>query len=785
MMAEVKPEEMLTSQPDTQALLTMRRVMSMVLACFGAVTAFAVAVTRGSNLSVPDQILASLALALLAIGLLGSRRPSMLWFLVLAVLCMPVAALIAPMDSEPWVIMPNAVSITSLLLVLLVPRWLGLAVPPAAALLLAVIQSRDSSNVFSTTTVLLNGWYPPLQTMFSVSFLWWAWWRLRTESAAVDRRAIHDEALAERTLEAHQRTHVWRQAATRLHESALNVIAHVLSAPTVDRAALARQLQRYFTDYLDIPEPGSATTAPLTVEQVLSRGVRRGEHRAAVTVRTSTPDTPLPSETHDVTIAAIHELLTNAERHGRAQTIDVTAYPAEDSVVIDVTDDGRGLRTTPQPGIGLGTVLHARVTAVGGTFSLEAVPDEGTRARLTFPMTHRTLELEEGESRSRPFDKARLLVSAPVAGLISFGIVTFLMMVQKSLQPEGVVLTIGILGVCLCVFSLVVVVRRKRYGLAETLALAPVPIAIAGLLLAVPPACGDAALIGMVLNVTGLCTVLIALWGHPVAGGITLATWAVAALSVVRLYPSACTIVVGQALNNSLVVVPVLVLVSALGGRAFRKAQRRRLAHRADYVAMLARVSAAQDLDASVSGLLSEARSLLGSIADGSPLDRAARHQLEVVDGRLRAAIQVDPVTSGGMALAAHALVERASQQDHAVLVRSISSSSDTRPLPSNVVDKLVDLVPTDRTPGILRAMSDSEEDHLALTTTLDRVLECGLNPGECLVIDGVQIEIEHASTDAAMTDGTGPAMLTVVVSRRVQMVDGTGAADGKATDSD
>ena len=261
MTVEAKPEQAREYQPDTQALFTMRRVMMMALACFGALTSFAVAVSQGSNLSLADEILACLALVLLAIGLIGSRRPGMLWFLWLAVFCMPIAALIAPTNSEPWVIMPNAVSNSSLLLVLLVPRWPGLAVPPIAGVLVLLIQHRDASNVFSTTSGLLSGWFPPVQTMTAVLFLWWAWWKLRHESQAVDRQAVREELLAERAIEAYHRAQVWRRAAARLHESALNAIAHVLNAPVVDARASRINCRRPFPTPSPSPSPSPARQA--------------------------------------------------------------------------------------------------------------------------------------------------------------------------------------------------------------------------------------------------------------------------------------------------------------------------------------------------------------------------------------------------------------------------------------------------------------------------------------------------------------------------------------------
>ena len=83
---------------------------------------------------------------------------------------------------------------------------------------------------------------------------------------------------------------------------------------------------------------------------------------------------------------AVSEAATNALIHGcqdnHGQSIHVEAGLVGDELVIDITDDGHGMRPrTDSPGLGLGLAVMATVT--DRIEILEA--DPGTQVRLAFP----------------------------------------------------------------------------------------------------------------------------------------------------------------------------------------------------------------------------------------------------------------------------------------------------------------------------------------------------------------------------------------------------------------
>ncbi len=81
----------------------------------------------------------------------------------------------------------------------------------------------------------------------------------------------------------------------------------------------------------------------------------------------------------------IEELLSNVIQHARAQQVAVDVRVDETSIVLLVTDDGRGLSDFSQPGRGLRN-LQLRMEQLNGTFRIAAREDHaGTRAELQLP----------------------------------------------------------------------------------------------------------------------------------------------------------------------------------------------------------------------------------------------------------------------------------------------------------------------------------------------------------------------------------------------------------------
>ena len=117
-----------------------------------------------------------------------------------------------------------------------------------------------------------------------------------------------------------------------------------------------------------------------------------------VDVRVTSPRLPAAVETTAYFIVA--ESLTNAVKHAKAQRVRLSVDLHEDTLVIEIRDDGVG-GADPNRGSGL-TGLLDRVAAADGSLTIISAPGGGTVVRAELPVAHR------GDQAPTPVDVLRL-----------------------------------------------------------------------------------------------------------------------------------------------------------------------------------------------------------------------------------------------------------------------------------------------------------------------------------------------------------------------------------------
>lgn len=115
-------------------------------------------------------------------------------------------------------------------------------------------------------------------------------------------------------------------------------------------------------------------------------GGMQGAYDVRVDLDVSCPHGLVPDDVTEELIGTVKEALSNALRHARAASVQVRVGCGQSQVVMSVTDDGIGFDpSTADGGMGL-TNMADRVGALGGSFSIESTPGEGTVVRATFPL---------------------------------------------------------------------------------------------------------------------------------------------------------------------------------------------------------------------------------------------------------------------------------------------------------------------------------------------------------------------------------------------------------------
>ncbi len=94
---------------------------------------------------------------------------------------------------------------------------------------------------------------------------------------------------------------------------------------------------------------------------------------------------PQAPERELVIYRVAQEATTNAVRHARAASIDITLHASSDRLTLSVRDDGRGMRDGHREGGGM-RGMRERASLVGGTVHVTSAPRAGTDVCLEIPL---------------------------------------------------------------------------------------------------------------------------------------------------------------------------------------------------------------------------------------------------------------------------------------------------------------------------------------------------------------------------------------------------------------
>lgn len=100
--------------------------------------------------------------------------------------------------------------------------------------------------------------------------------------------------------------------------------------------------------------------------------------------------TQLTRTQESLLVRGLQEALRNIAKHAQADAVRVTLSWLEDTVLLDVSDNGIGFdpdaTAAGKDGYHLGLMtMQSRMEGAGGTFALESVPGEGASITLSFP----------------------------------------------------------------------------------------------------------------------------------------------------------------------------------------------------------------------------------------------------------------------------------------------------------------------------------------------------------------------------------------------------------------
>lgn len=301
-------------------------------------------------------------------------------------------------------------------------------------------------------------------------------------------------------------------------------------------------------------------------------------------------------------------------------------------------------------------------------------------------------------------------MSAP---LIAIGVVgvTFGVIIARESSRGWLLLGAAILA---SLGALVLVTRGRRPGLIASSAVLAGLAAIPWLMVLAQPNPDLAPTLVAGLTTAGYALIAVGMWSHWWQWLISTLAWAAGVLLVARVDGGSDQLPIAVALINCLIIVPVVIIVSAIGTRRYRRSREAEVLERDTMRREVTRANTAMAIDNHLSACVAQAEDIIEQLAGGADFDEASRGQVACLEGLIRATIQVDPLSSGEVAQVAARLVNSAFNESKPIRVGTLLASSDTTPLAAEVTRALEDAI-RKHSSVTIRSLTDGTRDHLTL----------------------------------------------------------------------
>ncbi|MFJ7125121.1 sensor histidine kinase [Streptomyces sp. NPDC098101] len=137
-------------------------------------------------------------------------------------------------------------------------------------------------------------------------------------------------------------------------------------------------------------EHGSLAAA---LERLCEPGAEAGPYGPRVRFSVSGTPVELPTPYEVALLRIARSALANTVRHASASRAEITLSFMGASVTLDVVDDGEGfepgaVRPSSEGGFGL-PAMRSRAESLGGTFTVESAPGQGTAVAVSLPLPDR------------------------------------------------------------------------------------------------------------------------------------------------------------------------------------------------------------------------------------------------------------------------------------------------------------------------------------------------------------------------------------------------------------
>jgi PAS domain S-box-containing protein len=203
------------------------------------------------------------------------------------------------------------------------------------------------------------------------------------EFAALEERARLARELHDSVTQSLYSVTLYAEAASRLLASGRIEMAQTHLRDVGDTAREALQEMRLLI--FELRPPVLEQEGLAAALRVRLGGV---EERAGIHARLDVDgDLELPQAVEETLYRVAVEALNNALKHAHARVASVSLHGSEDTVTLEVADDGVGFDPDDRPGAGGAGLpgMEERVALIGGRFEVQSSPGAGTTIRVEVP----------------------------------------------------------------------------------------------------------------------------------------------------------------------------------------------------------------------------------------------------------------------------------------------------------------------------------------------------------------------------------------------------------------
>jgi signal transduction histidine kinase len=160
---------------------------------------------------------------------------------------------------------------------------------------------------------------------------------------------------------------------------------HAAAERLAQAERLSQQIQQELVHILD--ELRDSDSALPFVERLRIRAVEWAQV-SGIALDLDLHELPsLPALHEEALLRIADEALANVLRHSGATQARVSLHRADDSVALQIVDNGRGVQDSAQSGMGLGNMRERALSLPDGRFDFSSTGASGTRVSITFSIT--------------------------------------------------------------------------------------------------------------------------------------------------------------------------------------------------------------------------------------------------------------------------------------------------------------------------------------------------------------------------------------------------------------